>query len=390
MKIVAIAASKVPSTTANSMQVMKTCQALVDINHDINLILPLPRSDTPRSGFEGSAPDLRTLYGLKRQVPIQWLNSIPGLRRYDFAWRATLCARSLRAELTYCWLIQAAFFSILFRVPVILEMHGPPEGSLGPWLFKLFLKLPGKKRIIFITHALQKLVEQRFQIAFTSENALVAPNGVDLERYPTLADPSEARRVLGLPEQFTAVYSGHLYSGRGMGLMLELARKFPQVHFLWVGGNPQDIQDWRDVLASQAVQNVHLVGFIPNEQLAKYQLAGDVLLMPYERTITGSSGGNSVEYCSPMKMFEYMACRRPILASDLPVIREVLNEKNALLCQPENLESWSSALERILMNPELGLHLASQAWDDVQAFTWNKRAERSLAGFMDEEASYSI
>ena len=79
-------------------------------------------------------------------------------------------------------------------------------------------------------------------------------------------------------------------------------------------------------LEQGGIKNVHLTGFVPNEELPLYQAACDILLMPYEEAIAGSSGGDTARFASPMKAFEYMAAGRPILSSDLPVFREVLDE----------------------------------------------------------------
>ncbi len=69
--------------------------------------------------------------------------------------------------------------------------------------------------------------------------------------------------------------------------------------------------------------------------------------MPYEREIgISSGGGHSAQVSSPMKMFEYLAAGRAIVASDLPVFREVLNERNAVLCPPERPAAWEGAHPR--------------------------------------------
>jgi glycosyltransferase involved in cell wall biosynthesis len=377
MKIAAISASKIPAATANSIQVMKTCQALAQLDNELMLFTP----DLDREFLE-SKDDLLSFYGLQKIFPIVWLHSSPHLGRYDFSLRATWKAKALKSDLVYCWPIQAAVFGLLMNLPVVLEMHGPPEGRIGPLLFDLFVKMPGKKRILFITHALQTIVEERFRNSLSVHTALIAPNGIDLARYGDLPEPSQARQSLRLPDVFTAVYTGHLYPGRGMELMVALAERSPNVHFLWVGGNPGDIMNWRERLNRQTVDNITLIGFIPNDQLAVYQAAGDVLLMPYERLVAGSSGGNSADYCSPMKMFEYMACQRPILTSDLSVIREVLNENNAVLCPPEDLGAWSKALEKLMLDEVFRQRLAAQARADVQNYTWKQRAEKALHGFV--------
>jgi glycosyltransferase involved in cell wall biosynthesis len=134
-------------------------------------------------------------------------------------------------------------------------------------------------------------------------------------------------------------------------------------------------------LQAEGLTNILLTGFVENSRLPIYQAAADVLLMPYERVITGSSGGNSAAYASPMKMFEYMACKRAIISSDLPVIREVLNETNAVLCVPEDVAGWTEALAALLGNEGQSASLVNQAWQDVQSYTWLERARRALAGF---------
>src|SRR5512137_2728690 len=104
--------------------------------------------------------------------------------------------------------------------------------------------------------------------------------------------------------------------------------------------------------------------------------------MPYESVIAGSSGGNSSTYASPMKMFEYMASKRAIVSSDLPVIREVLNPSNAMLCAPEDIESWSYALGTLISDQDKRDALANQAWQDIQKYTWLERARNALDGFI--------
>ncbi len=375
MNVACISASRVPSTTANSMQVMKACQALSQLGHEVHLFLP-------RHKLQIKNIDLSSFYGLKNQFPIEYLSSQPNLNRYDFALWAVRKARQVKADISYVWFVQAGIFSLIAQLPVIFELHGPPEGKFGPTLFRLFQKIPGTKRLMPITQALASQLHEHFNLDIHNQDQLkIAPNGVDLERYSDLPDPAIARAQLGLPTTLTVGYTGHLYPGRGMSLLTELAKCFPRIHFLWVGGRQQDVDRWRKLLEAENIGNVTLTGFIENSQLPLYQAASDILLMPYERMISGSSGGNSTEYASPMKMFEYMACKRPIISSDLPVIREVLNPTNAMLCPPEDIGVWSQALGSLIYDEEKRLALAEQAWFDIQQYTWLERARRALDGF---------
>ena len=378
MKIVCISASMVPSSTANSIQAMKACQALAQLGHSVQLMVPRPGAKTQPE------LDIKAHYGLVTNFAIEWLPASLRLHRYDLGWRAIRRARALQADLIYTWLPQAGVFGLLHGFPLILELHGPPEGWFGPSLFRLLLRLPGKKRLLPITQALAELLKKPGLLLdrpARQVTTVISPNGIDLERYTGLPDPSTARRMLGLKEAPTAGYTGHLYAGRGTGLLVELARRLPEVNFLWVGGREADVHSWRCRLQTEGLTNIHLTGFKQNCQLPLYQAAADVLLMPYERMITGSSGGDSAAYASPMKMFEYMACRRPILSSDLPVIREVLNPANAVLCPAEDAQPWADALAALLADAARCNSLANQAWQDVQPYTWLERARRALAGF---------
>jgi glycosyltransferase involved in cell wall biosynthesis len=373
MKITCISASEVPSSKANSIQAMKACQALAQLGHRVELLVPATGHERP------SPAELASFYGLSASFTVEWLPANPRLRRYDFSWSAVRRARRSGAEAVYVWPPQAAVFALLHRLPVLFEMHGEPEGSFGPLLFRLFLHLPGRKRWLPITQALVDLLASRYSVG--SAPYRISPNGVDLERFTGLPEPGAARQLLGLPEQPTVGYTGHLYAGRGVILLVELARRFPQVHFLWVGGHPTDVAHWCDQLASEKLSNVTLTGFVENSRLPLYQAAAEVLLMPYERVIAGSSGGNSAAYCSPMKMFEYMACGRAIISSDLPVIGEVLNSGNAVLCPPEEAESWAEALAGLLADAARRQALARRALQDAQAYTWLERARKALEGF---------
>ncbi len=372
--MVFISASQIPSITANSIQVMKVCQAFVQLGCRVRLLAP---------GSKAPWESLASHYGLTARFELEWLPAHSRLGRYDFSLAAARRAKELKAEAVYVWPVQAALAALFYRLPVLLELHAPPEGQLGPHLFRQFCRQSGKKRLLPITAALVRLLERSYPLPSQPEQVVVSPDGVDLERYKDLPAAAEARRQLGLPEAPTAGYTGHLYPGRGMGLLLELARSFPESRFLWIGGRPEQVTEWRQRLEGEGLSNVTLTGFVENSRLALYQAAADILLMPYERVITGSSGGNTAEFCSPMKMFEYMASGRAVLSSDLPVLREVLNESNAVLRPPEDARAWSEALKSLFEDKALRDRLAGKALEDVREYTWLRRAEKSLAGFMD-------
>jgi len=372
MKIIAIAGSAVPSDTANSIQVMKACNALTQLGHDVVLIVPGRRQPNLES--------LRSYYGIAASFPIEWLSDSS---RRLFTLHSIRRALQLKPDLIYTWFPQSAVFSLLAKRPVVFEAHLQPTGRFGPLWHRALALLPGKKRIACITDALRLLLERDFKMNLRADEFVIAPNGVELERFISLPDPATARQSLGFREAPTVLCAGHLYAGRGADLFLALAEALTRAHFIWVGGRASDVEEWKR--KASRLSNVSFVGFVPNIELPRYLAAADVLLMPYGRSILGSSGeASSAAVASPMKMFEYMATGRAILTSDLPVIREILDDSSAVFAPPEDASAWIAALQPLLTDDARRLALAAQAKKNAERFSWINRQARILKGLFDE------
>jgi glycosyltransferase involved in cell wall biosynthesis len=152
------------------------------------------------------------------------------------------------------------------------------------------------------------------------------------------------------------------------------------MRFVLAGGEPDAVENWRERAKRAGLDNTTFLGFIPNDQLPRVQAACDVLLMPYERHIAVSGGGDTSETASPMKVFEYMAAGRPILSSDLPIVRELLDDEIAVLLPPEDADAWNVALRQLRNDPKRSAGLAMRAARAVAACTWTERARRALEG----------
>lgn len=403
MRIALIAPTPIPARRANTFQVMKMAQAMALLGHQVHLASP----GDPPAGLDQDAlaQELMCHYGLQNalfsssEFPITWLPASPSLRRYDFSLRAVRWARHWKADLLYTRLPQTAALSSSLGFPTILEIHDLPRGFTGPRLVRLFARGKGARRLVVITQALAEDLMQRVraQDRFGSPiQVIVAPDGVDLARYADLPEPAQARLALGQgspasphpplpPERFTAGYTGHLYPGRGSDLLLELAERLQDITFLITGGDPQDVARLSDQARQKSLDNVILTGFVPNSELPLYQAACDILLMPYLRRVEASSGGDISRYLSPMKLFEYLACQRPILSSDLPVLQEVLNEHNAVIMPTADLEVWVQAIQDLRQDPERRQDLAAQARLDASRYTWETRAAKILEGLQSQE-----
>jgi len=377
MKICLIAPTYLPARRANTIQVMKMAQAMTALGHEVIVTVPGESNQSSPPAWE----ELAHFYGLKYQFAVEWLPSSSRLRRYDYGYRSVIYARKQGCELIYTRLPQAAGLASFWGIPTIYEVHDIPRGRGAKVLLRLFLRGSGARRLVLITRALRDALSRWQPKLPPSPFTTIAPDGVDLDRYADLSSSAEARAALSLPERFTIGYTGHLYPGRGTELILAMAERLLEVAFLLVGGNPEDVTSVRAEAENKGLENIRLTGFVPNAELPLYQAACDILLMPYQELVAASSGGDIARYLSPMKVFEYLACGRPIISSDLPVLQEVLNETNAIFLPPDEVDPWVEAIQDLRTNQSRQESLSQQARVDAEMYTWEARAEKIFGNF---------
>ncbi len=367
MKLLLAAPSTIPARTANSIQSMKMAQAFSELGHQVLALAP---GADPHVSWD----ELARHYGLDQQFEIEWLPAAPFWQRYDYALHVLQCARSWGADLLFTRQPQAAALAGWRGFPTVLEIHDLPQGRMGPLLFGSTLKQSRLVRLVCISRALQQDISENYVVP--AERTVVLPDGVDLRRYYKLPTPSEARHKLYLPQRFTAGYTGHLYRGRGAEFILQLARLLPDVTFLLVGGEPQAVAECKR--QAEGLRNVVLTGFVPNAELPLYQAACEVLLMPYQQQVSASSGGDIARYLSPMKMFEYLASGRVVMASALPVLSEVLKADNSVVLPANKPEIWANALGELREKDDVRRLLGDNARRTAEQYTWQARAKRIL------------
>ena len=181
-------------------------------------------------------------------------------------------------------------------------------------------------------------------------------------------------------------YFGSLYPGRGIDIIEGMAKRMPESLFVVFGPPSQNLDFERRV--NKAHSNVRFYGFVSHKVIHRNMSECDFLLMPYQKTVSiGLSGSDTSKWMSPMKMFEYMAAARPIISSDLPVLREVLTDKvNALLVTPDNIQKWVEATCSLRDDSSLRDHLAYNARLDYESkYNWSTRASviKVLLGNLD-------
>lgn len=368
MKLVYVANSIVPSRTANSIHIMKMCAAFARNGHDVTLLVPR-RPERSRN-----VPDIFAYYGTDPSFRLRMLPWM-GLkgRAFVFAWLAALQARKIEADFVYGRAVHGCYLAALAGIPAMFESHAPVTDfdRVGAWMFKRLIGHPRFRGLVVISEALRRHYEMHYpELAgriTTAPDAADELPGVDRQR----AAANEAGRRLKVG------YVGHLYRGKGMDLIVKLAAVCSWADFHIIGGMQRDIDEWRARCAGLA--NVVFHGFCPPAQVQEQMAQLDVMLAPYQKTVAAFGGKHDIaRWMSPLKIFEYMAARKPMIASDLPVLREVLDESNAILVDPEDVDGWMRALSA-LQDPDLRERIAAKAHRDFLAsYTWQARARRVL------------
>lgn len=350
---------------------MHMCDAFAHLGHDTQLIHIKP-SDEPKAdpahAFE--------FYGLRCSFTMCAVARSPirywGLLSYSITGFARHVWRS-QADLVYCRDFLGALVSAWMRYRTVFELHAMPDSPLTRHCLHWICKAPGLARIVVISEALKHdllamypELERKTVVAHDAASEVPTTQ----EEFPVLPQ-NDDHLMVG--------YVGGLYKGKGTELIIEIARLLPEMEFHIVGGSGPLLDTRRD--SAKDVQNVFFHGYKPHAEIPRYVASFDIVLLPNQQQVKTFSGGTDIgRWTSPLKMFEYMAAEKPIICSDLPVLREVMDhDRNCLVCSPEAPAEWARALRKLASNAPLRRELAAQARNDfVTKYTWTRRAERIL------------
>lgn len=258
-------------------------------------------------------------------------------------------------------------------IPMVLEVHHIPKNKFQYWQIKKILLSRSFKRLITISKKL-KIHYARLYPFLNKDIIKVAYNGSGMPK-PNTADDSQ------LKEKFcnrpNVGYVGHLYPGKGMEIIIELAKQIPSIDFHIIGGTDEDLKYWK---SKCKFKNIIYHGFVPNGMLNKYYENIDIVLLPYQNTVkfsTEKGNGESGDNMLSLKIFEYMAYSKAIIASNLESLKEVLvHEENCLLCDPMDVLQWNNSVMKLIHNSQLRKQLGQRAFDHFKSkYVWTKRAE---------------
>ncbi|MEU6114451.1 glycosyltransferase family 4 protein [Streptomyces sp. NPDC047117] len=368
MRIAYLHSGSIPSIYANGVHVMRMCDAFTDAGHEV-VLYALP----------GATPveDVHGYYGTRNRFGVRTAaqSHLPGLGVWSRALRVrTDLRRQGPPDLLYGRDLRA-LLACSDLAPLVYETHLLWSSPVVRGLERLLLRSSNLRRVVFVSQALA----DDYRAAFSGIDSL---RGADLVTAHDGADPvPDTGPVAQLPGRAGALrigYVGHLYPGRGIDVILGLAERLSEADFHIVGGTSTDQEHWQ---SRSRLPHVHFHGHLPPALLGSYYRAFDIVLAPYQRKAYCAGGvGEISRWVSPMKLFEYMAYGKAVIASDLPVLREVLTDGvNCLLCPPDSPEAWAAAVKRLGEDPDLRIALGNEARRRLlHHHTWRARAEQVL------------
>src|SRR3989344_176509 len=242
-------------------------------------------------------------------------------------------------------------------------------------------------RVISISEGIK---DELVKIGFPPGRILVAQDGVDIDEFNVNIDQNEIRIKLRLPlDKKLLGYIGSFKTmgmEKGLGVMFEavLKLKDDDLRLVLVGGSDKDADSYSKLAESLGIKDkIIFVGRIKHSEVPNYLRAFDILLAPFPDL------KHYRLYMSPLKIFEYMASGRPIVASDLPAIREVLSGDNAVLVKPDRAGSPAGGIGRAINDPGLAEDISQAALRDIKNYTWQKRAV-SIKNFMKTDMDQMV
>jgi glycosyltransferase involved in cell wall biosynthesis len=391
VRVLCFADTRFPIERANGVQTFQTCHALARRGHDLTLVVRADTATPPRDPFAFyGLPPLSQLSvstvaapGPARARRLTYL--LAALRRASRSKGGVVFTRDLGVA---AWMLQLPKSR---RPQVVYESHG-----VSAAVAEEMPRLLGKRELAPSASKLRRL-ERRDERVWKHAAAYVAITSAlaaelagrfgDRPRVFVVPDGAGHPGPLPPPEAgcFVAGYAGHLYPWKGVDVFVRSLAHAPGVHGLIVGGHPGEADLARVgalVRELRLEDRVTITGLVPPNRVALELARASVLVLP------NTASAISERYTSPLKLFEYLTMGRPIVASDLASIREVLTHRQtALLVPPGDERALASALVELRQHPAMAASLARTAAALTSRYSWDARAERLEAAL--EAASRS-
>lgn len=362
-----------PSEKAHALYVTKVAESFNFFGEKINLIVPrryLKTKKDYKSFF--NVDDVLNLvhlptidlYNIRIPVKIAYfVNDIAFTLAVVFYF---FFQKNYKSQIIFSNEVLSCLFLSLMGRKVIYEMHDYP--GRHRWVFRILFK---NVHLILSQNEWKKIkLVQEFRV--NPSKIIVEPNAVDIDEFADIPKIN-AREKLDLDkDMFIILYTGSLFDWKGAEVLADSVRFLNDKSVIYfIGGSEADARDFR--IKYSDTNNIKIIGFRPHQEIPYWLAAADCLVLP-----NTAKQDISKYYTSPMKLFEYMASGRPIVASDLPSIRSIVDETMVTFFKPDDFKSLATAINSCIDNRVLSMSKSKNSAERVREFTWHKRANRII------------
>ena len=379
-KLIYISNTRLPSEKANSYQSMHMCNSFSKVYDEVELWTGKSRNTKELEPIK----DVYGFYNIEKTFVIKKFFQIDSLVLFkvneflwanlrNFVFSLNICVHLMKYKNSknvtlysrdWCFLFVYLFFRKIGLVnnKVFYESH-----KFYKFLSKSLTKIDG---VIVINNYLHKLHND-----CGIKKLFLAHDGVNTDEYKFVSNYVFQPKK----ESFKVIYTGSLFLWKGVTTLVDSLKFLPEnVDLIVIGGSGKYLQNFRQYVKSSGYENrIQIVSHIPKIELLKFIEVADALVLP------NSAKDKMSLFTSPIKLFEYMASKRPIIASNIASIAEVLSDqKNALLFNPDDPEDLAFQITKTMENDFSKMIL--QAKQDCKKYTWDKRAN-DIAEVMNNE-----
>lgn len=382
MKILYLSGSSFPSVVSHTLSKMRMCQALSDAGHNVLLSAATGSDDKDVIGYYG----LRGGFKLALKKLPSWLDSRLGkvLRSVLLAFHHRQILKSFLPDLVYSRLTIAELMLLPRDIPIIYEMHslGPVgQGGLKGLIFHWLIRHKHFCRIIVTTNALAKMLNERLPETEIVVARLSAETPIEIDA--EVQSVFCAQNLHGKGFDHHVGYTGNLDTVglRGTEIICQCAGHLSDVAFHVVGGDGEVVKYWNEYAMQHNIHgNLFFYGHRNPLEMPYFLGCFDVVVAPLQwKPSRAAPIGAGM---SPLKLPQYMAYRKTIVASDIPAHREVLSDgKNALLVNCDDVDLWVNAIQHLLLHPDQSRMMGDAALNTyLLNYTPKKRVEKILNG----------
>ncbi len=365
-KIIYIANIRLPTEKAHGIQIMEMCSAFAKEGIDARLVVP--------KRFNHIKEDPFIYHDVIENFSISRLPCVDTVKFGKAGFLFEIFSFIFFIILRYLFVFDAIFYTRDESVALFLRILGKKvvwEGHRGEKNIIIRLLIKIKVKMVLISNGLHDLYKR---MGASPAHMIVAPDAADVERFDIDISIADARKKLGLPlDKKIILYKGGMFSWKGPGTLAKSVADIKHSNFLivFIGGTEKDVAAFNQEFST--VPNILVLGNRPRQETPIYQKAADVLIIP-----NSAKDDISKLYTSPMKLFGYMASGRPIIASDLPSIREILDESNSFFFLPDDHVSLAGMIDSVLNDQDEARKRSQIALEQVRQYSWKNRAQNIL------------